>query len=272
MAEDPVLLDVEDGIATVTLNRPEVINAFNSEMCDAMERIWRIVRLDNQIRVAVVQGAGSRGFCSGLDRNSLVDQEGTDIERNFISVHDNPWSRVSPVFQIAPKTCHVFKPVITAVHGIVAGGAFYWLAESDIIICADDTMFFDPHLPYGMVSPFIPAGLIQRGIPYGEVIRMALLGLNERMSPQRALDIGLVSEILPKDDLRSHAQALAKRIAAIPPSVAQGTIKCAWDSVWGSPALSLVQGTHYSSIGNRLVDPGDKESLETAGTREWTLR
>ena len=80
----------------------------------------------------------------------------------------------------------MWKPLIVAVHGMCAGGAFYWLNECDVAICSDDATFFDPHTTYGMASALEPAALLRR-ISFGEVMRMALFGNDERISAARAL-------------------------------------------------------------------------------------
>jgi enoyl-CoA hydratase/carnithine racemase len=106
--------------------------------------------------------------------------------------HPNPFSAEDPGQYLGAKQNRVWKPLICAVHGMCAGGAFYWLNEADIIICSEEATFFDPHTTYGMVSALEPVGLARR-IPLGEVMRIALFGLDERMSSARALGIGLVS-------------------------------------------------------------------------------
>src|SRR5690606_9755493 len=121
----------------------------------------------------------------------------------------------------------VWKPVIAAVHGMAAGGAFYWLNEADVIICSDDAQFFDPHTTFGMVSALEPVGMLRR-IPIGEVLRIALFGNDERVSAGRAYQIGLVSEVLPREQLWERAHVLARRLADKPPWAIQGTVKAIW--------------------------------------------
>src|SRR3546814_10280671 len=95
-----------------------------------------------------------------------------------------------------------WKPVIAAVHGMAAGGAFYWLNESDIIICSEDATFFDPHVTYGMTSALEPIGMTYH-MPLHDVLRMVLLGNDERIGAGTALRIGLVSEITTREDRKS---------------------------------------------------------------------
>ena len=213
---ETVLFEVKDNVASVTLNRPEAMNAFNRTMLNEFRQIWERVRVDDDIHVVVLRAAGERAFCTGLDV-----KEGLDVP-------DNPWSAQDPGEDLSPKQNKVWKPVIAAVHGMVAGGAFYWLNDCDIIISADDATFFDPHVSYGLTSALEPIGLARR-IPLGEALRWALVGLDERMSAERAREIGLVSELVPYARLWGRAGELARIIAAKPPAVIQGTVRAIWE-------------------------------------------
>jgi enoyl-CoA hydratase/carnithine racemase len=134
---------------------------------------------------------------------------------------------------------------------MVAGGAFYWINESDIVISSDDATFFDPHVSYGLTSALEPIGLARR-IPLGEVLRWALLGLDERVSAARALAIGLVSEVLPADQLWARADELARIIAAKPPAAIQGTVKAIWESLDLPRSTAQQVGLGYTQIGNPI--------------------
>src|SRR5258708_19269790 len=90
--------------------------------------------------------------------------------------HDNPYSADDPGSYLGAKQNRVWKPLICAVQGMCAGGAFYWLNEADVIICSDDATFFDPHTTYGMVSALEPIGL-PRPIPLALAVRIAFSAL-----------------------------------------------------------------------------------------------
>ena len=155
-----VLFDVADHVATITLNRPEKLNAFNEKMTREIAGLWQRVRDDDSIHAAVVRAAGDRAFCTGIDVS-----EGSwwnDL---------NMWNQEDPGVLLGPKQHRVWKPVITAVHGMAAGGAMYFINESDIVICSDDATFFDPHANGGMVSALEPVGMLRRGVPLGDVMR-----------------------------------------------------------------------------------------------------
>lgn len=230
---------VADHVATVTLNRPERLNAFNQQMLDEFVDVWRRVRLDDDVHVVVLRAAGDRAFCTGVDVQEGIDQA------------SNIWSQEDPGGDLGPRSNRVWKPVVCAVHGMVAGGAFYWLNESDIIISSDDATFFDPHVSYGMTSALEPIGLARR-IPIGEVLRWALLGLDERMSADRALQIGLVSELVPYAELWARADELARIIAAKPPAAVQGTVRAIWESLDMPRSVALGAGLSYTQMGNPL--------------------
>src|ERR1700742_4893515 len=157
------------------------MNSFNRVMMTEFRHIWGRVRADDDVHVVVLRAAGDRAFCTGVDV-----KEGLDLP-------DNPWSAQDPGEDLSPKQNKVWKPVIAAVQGMVAGGAFYWLNDCDIIIGPDDATFFAPHVSYGLTSALEPIGLARR-IPLGEALRWALVGLGERMSAARAREIGLVAE------------------------------------------------------------------------------
>lgn len=252
-----VLFEVTDHVATITLNRPQAMNSFNQEMLEEFALIWRTVKADDDVRVVVLRGSGDRAFSTGMDVKEGIDR------------HPNVWSQTDPGEFLSPKLNQVWKPLVCAVHGMAAGGAFYWLNEADILICSDDATFFDPHVSYGLTAALEPIGLARR-IPLGETLRIALLGLDERVSAARALQIGLVSEVLPGEQLWSRADEIARIIAAKPPAAIQGTVRAIWESLDSTRTQALRTGLSYTQIGNPV---GKAEVDRTAVPRgRWTLR
>ena len=136
---------------------------------------------------------------------------------------------------INPKQNDLWKPVICAVNGMACAGALYLLGESDIIIAAEHATFFDPHVSYGMVAGFETVHLLQK-LPFGEMLRVALMGGHERMSAARAHQIGLVSEVVPADELMERAMWVAQAIAMSPPLAVQGTLRAGVDGSRGVPS------------------------------------
>lgn len=252
-----VLFEVADHVATITLNRPEAMNSFNQEMLEEFALIWRTVKTDDDVHVMVLRGSGERAFSTGMDVKEGIDRQ------------SNVWSQTDPGEFLSPKLNQVWKPLVCAVHGMAAGGAFYWLNEADILICSQDATFFDPHVSYGLTAALEPIGLARR-IPLGETLRIALLGLDERVSAARALQIGLVSEVLPGKELWDRADEIARIIAAKPPAAIQGTVRAIWESLDATRTQALRTGLSYTQIGNPI---GKAEVDRSAVPRgQWTLR
>ncbi|WP_408066270.1 enoyl-CoA hydratase/isomerase family protein [[Mycobacterium] nativiensis] len=231
----------DDHVATITLNRPEALNSISGRMAGELAWAWQTVRDTDGIHAVVVRASGDRAFCTGVD---VKGDSGWFLRSNV-------WNTFDPGALIAPKIHHrCWKPVITAVHGLAAGGAQYLLNESDIIICSDDAAFFDPHANASIVSALEPIGMLHRGVPLGEVLRWALMGTEERITAATALRIGLVSEVTPRDQLWTRARAIAADIAARNPTAIQGTIRAIWESLDMTRSTALQNGMAYTHIGN----------------------
>ena len=110
---------------------------------------------------------------------------------------------------------------------MACGGAFYMLGEVEFIIAAEHATFFDPHVSFGMTACFESMHMLQK-MPFGEIMRVALLGASERMTAQRAHEIGLVSEVVAGDALHDAAAWAATEIAKSPPIAIQGTVRALW--------------------------------------------
>ncbi len=241
MERETILFEVADNVATITLNRPDSLNSFNEAMALDMTWAWETVRDTDDIHCALLQANGDRAFCTGIDVKAGGDW----------FMKDNLWNTFDPGMALAPKFRHrVWKPVVTAVHGLCAGGAQYFLNESDIIICSDDAVFFDPHASVGIVSALEPIGMLHRGIALGEVLRWALMGNEERITAETALRIGLVTEVLPRDQLRARAREIALGIAERDPKAIQGTVRAIWESIEMPRPIAIHNGISYTQLGN----------------------
>jgi E-phenylitaconyl-CoA hydratase len=239
-----LLFELQDNVATVTLNRPDRFNAFNLTMVQEFNEVWREVRENDEIHSVVLRAAAGRAFCTGID-----------IQEGAWWVNDTMFQQEDPGMILGPKTQLVWKPVIAAVHGMAAGGAFYFLNESDIIICSEEATFFDPHASGGMVSAFEPVGLLNRGVPLGDVMRWALLGNDERITAETALRLGIVTEVVPREQLWDHADKLATEIASRRPLGIQGTVRAIWESMEMTPSLGRRMGLSYPQRGNKGGGP-----------------
>jgi enoyl-CoA hydratase/carnithine racemase len=227
----------DDGVATITLNRPEAMNSFNQRMREEFQAVWAELNGDAETRAVVLQAAGDRAFSTGIDVKQGIEHP------------DNIWAKRDPGEMLGPKSNKVWKPVICAVQGMAAGGAFYWISESDIVICSETATFFDPHVSYGMVAALEPIGLVHR-IGVGQALRIALMGLDERVTADTALRIGMVTEVVPVEELRERAHEIAATIAAKPTAAVQGTVRAIWESLDVGRSAALERGLAYATIGS----------------------
>ena len=203
-------------------DRPDQLNAMNSAMRDEFADAWLELDKDPEVRVIVHTGNG-RAFQTGVDVSELAT-DGVGMERYRASVesfdlHFTAWHQ------------QVWKPVITAVNGICAGGGFHWVADADIVIAASDAEFFDPHTSIGQVVALEAIALIRK-MPAEAVMRMAFVGRYERMPAARALQLGMISEIVdPPGRLRERAQELGEMIARNSPAAMAATKKALWGAL-----------------------------------------
>jgi enoyl-CoA hydratase/carnithine racemase len=219
---ETLIVERQGHVGWLIFNRPEQLNAMNNAMRDELADAWLELDRDPEVRVIVHTGNG-RAFQTGVDVMEIAT-DGIGFERyresmeNF-DVHFTAWHQ------------HVWKPVICAVNGICAGGAFHWVADSDIVIAASDAQFFDPHVSVGQVVAIEAIGLIRR-MPAEAVMRMAFVGKYERMTAQRAYELGMVSQVVdPPENLREEAQKLAELIAQNSPTAMRYTKKALWGAL-----------------------------------------
>jgi E-phenylitaconyl-CoA hydratase len=208
-----------DGIATIRLDRPDVGNALASQMKASILRIWSDVRDDPDVRVVVITGTGDRHFCTGADVNQIAETGSTPSGGG--SVEAIAWS---------PIHSGVWKPVICAVNGLVAGGGLHFVADADIVVAADHAAFMDTHVNIGQVGAVENVSLTHR-MPLGAVLRMTLQGRDYRLTARRAYELGLVDEIVPLADLQATARGIALSIAANSPTAVTLSKRAIWESI-----------------------------------------
>jgi enoyl-CoA hydratase len=214
-----IRIDRHGPVGWLTLDRPEALNAMNAQMRDELADAWLELDRDPAVRVIVQTGAG-RAFQTGADVKELAT-DGRGMPR---------YSADMLAFDLHFTAWHqdVAKPVIAAVNGICAGGGLHFVADADIVIAASDATFFDPHVTVGQVTAIEVIGLARK-MPFEAVMRMALVGGHERMSAERAFQLGMVSQLVdPPDRLLEEAQQLAEKIARNSPAALRATKKALW--------------------------------------------
>ncbi len=214
-----LLFQVDDGVATVTLNRPERHNALNSTMAAELQRVWTRIDKDPDIVCAIVTGAGEKAFCTGMDVADIASRDAAEPGNESVA-----WDRLTPIQN------HCWKPVIAAINGMTAGGGLHFVVDSDLVLCAETATFFDTHVKVGLVGGLEAVGLTRK-IPLEAVLRLALLGGAERMKAEEAHRLGMVGEVLAPDRLMPRARALAQMIRQHSPTALALTKKMIWESL-----------------------------------------
>ena len=219
-----IKFEKRDHIAYITLNNPEKANIMDRATSDELDRAWREVWEDHDIRVTIMTGAGDRHFCAGHNLQPRPDV--TDEEREFVQSENVFWppagtvsgQRIGVNGRMGDHFPQVFKPVIGAVNGWAAGAGFYTLlATCDIrVACAEHARFKFALLSNGWVGGGPGATLLTRQIRYADAMRILLT--DEPFDAAEALRIGFVNEVVAHDQLMARSEAIATRIATMPPN------------------------------------------------------
>ena len=220
-SHEGLLYDIDDeGVATITLDRPQEGNALTVEMHRALRRVWRDVDENPAVRVAIVTGAGERHFCTGASVSGLKTdgdtalQMGTFQESNHLSPYQN----------------RVWKPVICCVNGLVAGGGFHFVVDSDVVVAASHAKFMDTHTTIGQVGALENIGIARRST-LGTALLLTLAGRGYRMDAERAHQVGLV-DILEPD--APSALAKAREIAKLMAGNSPNAMRLSTQALWGA--------------------------------------
>ena len=214
-----LIVEVADGVAHLTLNRPDAGNAMDAVMLAELERAWQELDADPQVRVIVNTGEGS-AFQTGLDVRQLTRDKEALREQ----------SRRTKRAELKLSAWHngVRKPVIAAVNGVCAGGGLHFVADADIVIAASDATFLDPQVSIGQVTAYEAIALVRKS-PAEAVMRMAFTGRHERLTAQRAYQLGIISEVVdPPERLRDAARELAEKIGRNSPAAMAATKHALW--------------------------------------------
>lgn len=212
MSQAPVLCQIEAGVATLTLNRPDVLNALNSELMNLLRDTVQRLATDDSVRAVIITGAG-RGFSAGADLGATrpggaeSDAGATLRERYHPTI-------------LALRTMN--KPVITAVNGVAAGAGMSIALAGDIVLAGQSASFLQAFSKIGLVPDAGSTWFLPRMV--GDIRARALMILADKISAEDAHRYGIVWKIHPDDQLLAEATALARRLATMP-TRAYGFIK-----------------------------------------------
>lgn len=193
-------------VGWLIFDRPDAGNAIDAQMFIDLEHAWAELDADDTVSVIVNTGNG-RAFQTGLD----VVQLARDPEALRASSRQTKRAEL----RLTAWHCGVTKPVIAAVNGICAGGGLHFVADADIVIASSNAKFLDPHVSVGQVTAFETIGMLKKS-PMESIARMAYLGRHERITADRARQLGILSEVVEPDQLQARAQDIAETIARQP--------------------------------------------------------
>jgi E-phenylitaconyl-CoA hydratase len=244
-------LAVERNVATVTINRPERMNAMDAEHYAALSQAWVRVRDDPEVRVAVVTGAGEKSFTAGADLKSFIGSQ-PPLSDQFLSQKD----------PLLNRGLEVWKPVVAAVNGHCLGGGMTLLLATDLRIAAEHATFAVPEVKRGVFPANGGTQRIAHQLPHAIAMEMLLLG--DTFDAKTALRWGLVNRVVPQRDLMETAMAIAQRIARNAPLAVQAAKELAVRS----RDADLATGLRMEQFFLRVLQDSEDVSEGTAAFRE----
>ena len=243
---------VDEGIATITINRPERRNALDAEHYALLSKAWQRVRDDDEIRVAIVTGAGDQAFCAGADLKSFIPE--LPALSALMRSQEN---------QLLNRGIELWKPVVAAVNGYCLGGGMTLLLATDLRVCADTAMFGLSEVQRGVFPANGGTQRLAQQLPYAIAMEMLLIG--DRFDAATAERWGVVNRVVPQQELMATAMKYAKRLAANAPLAVQAAKELAVRS----RDLDLVSGLRMEQLFLRLLQTSEDVQ---EGTRAFAER
>ncbi len=202
---DSVRVEIEDGVATVTIDRAQRRNAMSTAVVEELIQAFESFSSD-EVRVVVLTGAGEKAFCAGGDLSDMTPEDG------MLGLHEKRGRFVD--LMVAMHRCEV--PIIGRINGHALGGGFGLALNCDLCIAADDALFGTPEIKVGLFPMMIMA-IIVRNI--GRKAAMELMLTGERISASQAVEWGVINRAVPREELDDAVTQLANRIAGFSPAI-----------------------------------------------------
>lgn len=211
MGESYLDYEVQGEIGILTLNRPRVVNAVNSQMLEELYRFWLERQEDVQVRVIILRGAGEKGFCSGVDVKEAAHAVGSlATEQSIAEYAYNAQKRWSSVIRLM-RTCP--QPIIAAVHGAAMGGGLAFASAADVRLASEDAMFCAQYINIGLGGADVGSSyFLWRIVGWGRAAEMCLTGA--QVFAQEACRIGLVNHLTSREGLMPAALEMARAMVS----------------------------------------------------------
>jgi len=204
MSYKTLIYERASAVATVTLNRPEVLNALNAAMFDELEAVFAELAADTALRVVLLTGAGERAFAAGADIRGLLETDAVSGKR--VSERGQ---------QVMSQIERCGKPVIACVNGVALGGGCELAMACTLRIASDKAKLGMPEVRLGLIPGYGGTHRLPRLVGRGAALQMMLTGAI--VAAEEALRLGLVQEVVPAAELMPRARAVAETIAAMAP-------------------------------------------------------
>jgi len=205
---ETIIYERNEGIAYITLNRPQVLNAYNIKMRDELFQVLGAIIEDPEVRVGIIKGAGDRAFCAGADLSEFLTAPPPVFARQARFARD-----IWGLFLSVPQ------PIIAAVHGYVLGSGVEIALFSDIRIAAEETQFSVPEMGLGIIPAAGASQTLPRAINISPAMDVLLSG--RWIKAREALRLNLVNKVVPRNELLTTAESLARKICALSPLAAR---------------------------------------------------
>jgi enoyl-CoA hydratase/carnithine racemase len=228
-ADEPLYVErVADGrVAVVTLNRPAVRNALNTQLAEELIRVFGELDTTTALRCAILTGSGTKAFCAGADLKERADMT------------DEAWRAQHVIFENAFAALrHFSKPLIAAVNGVAAAGGLELALNTDFIVASTDARFGQPEVRVGIIPGGGGVQLLPASVPLGLARQLLMTG--ELIDARRALEAGIVNSLHAPDELLPAALEIAARICANSPAAVRAAKAAALDAV-GRPVDEAIE-------------------------------
>jgi enoyl-CoA hydratase len=221
MNDAGLIVERRGRVGWIVFDRPKAGNAMDAAMLARLPQAWRELDADHGTGAIVVTGSGAM-FQTGLDMGALA--------RDPASLRDSTRKTAQAQLEMTGWHLGVRTPVIAAVNGVCAGGGLHFVVDADIVIASSAATFLDPHVSVGQTSAWEAIGLTSR-VAATVAARLVLAGRHERITAARALEIGLVSEVVEPEELAGRAQRLGELIAGDDPARVRAVKRALWAAV-----------------------------------------
>ncbi len=245
-----VIYEKKGAIAIITINRPEVMNAIDVETNEELKKAWFDFRDNDDLRVAILTGAGDKSFSSGADLQKWAphfsSMSSADKRRN---------SETEPGFGIITKNFECWKPIISAINGICLAGGTEMALASDLKVASEDSTFGLTEVKWAIIPGAGGTQRLPRAIPLAKAMEMILLA--KRISAQEALELGLINTVVPKDKVMSTAMEWAEKICEMGPLAIRAAKICIMQGL----DKTLEEGLKLESFYSEYIT-GTEDSVE----------